>query len=101
VSASYDSTEPQTLTLVFDRAVNPAGYIQEAFTVYDAQETMHWYQPNGLEQLSPTTIRFSLLAIEPVSGSYLRMDAWAENGLVAVDDGGIWPGCTNLPLPFP
>jgi hypothetical protein len=100
VSASYDSTELQ-LTLVFDRAVNPTGYIQEAFTVYDAMENMQWYMPNGMEQPAPTTVRFSLQAMEPISGGFIRMDAWAENGIVAVGDGQPWPGCTNLPLPFP
>jgi hypothetical protein len=100
VSASYDSTE-LLLTLVFDRAVNPTLYIQEAFTVYDAMENMQWYMPDGMEQLSPTTVRFSLQAMEPIGGGFIRMDVWAENGIVAVDDGQPWPGVTNLPLPFP
>jgi hypothetical protein len=100
VSASYDSAE-LLLTLVFDRAVNPVGYIQEAFTVYDAMENMQWYMPNGMEQPSPTSVRFSLVAMEPIGGGFIRMDAWTENGIVAVDDGQPWPGVTNLPLPFP
>jgi len=37
----------------------------------------------------------------PAGGGGVKLDAWAENGIVAADDGQPWPGCTNLPLPFP
>jgi hypothetical protein len=38
-------------------------------------------------------------------GSYFESDqhmsATPTTGIVAVDDGGTWEGCTDLPLPFP
>jgi hypothetical protein len=29
------------------------------------------------------------------------LDATAATGIVAVDDGGTWPGVSALPLPYP
>jgi hypothetical protein len=100
VSASY-STDGPTLTLTFDRAVNPSGLVFEALLVNDAQFTNQQYLPEGFEQIAPDTLHFLLTLQDPASGSGVRLTAAEGNGLVAADDGQPWAGVTNLPLPFP
>ena len=51
--------------------------------------------------VNPQTIEFDLNALEPTSGTDVRLTVTEGNGIVAADDGQPWTGCTNLLLPFP
>ena len=43
----------------------------------------------------------SLDATGPSSVADVKLTATALTGIVAVDNGGTWPGISELPLPFP
>jgi hypothetical protein len=101
VSATYDHTAP-TLTLVFDRAVEIDGFSGSAISVEDAQENFFRYDGNGgAELLGPATVRITLIPIDDATGTGVRLSASAASGIVAVSDGGIWAGASDLGLPFP
>lgn len=108
VSASYDPDggpegEP-VLTLEFSRAIDPSGFVDEAYAVTDFQFNHRWYWLTGQPTMSNSnkTVQFLLSEIEPVSGSGVHLYASAEsNGIVAVDDGEPWLGVSDLLLPFP
>ena len=54
--------------------------------------------PNGAERIVHVPARPFMV---PDSGSDVRLTVPEGNGLVAVNGGQPWPGCTNLLLPFP
>ena len=102
VSASYESETPALLTLVFDRAINIGAINGAAIIVDDAQQSFLKYNATGgAVLLDPTTLRLTLVSIDDPSGDSIVLSASAASGIVAVDDGGTWEGCTNLLLPFP
>jgi hypothetical protein len=101
VAAFYTPGDPAFLTLQFDRAIDPTGFIVEAFLLSDGQFAHQYFNPGGYGMIDPQTIEFDLLAIEPTSGTDVRLTVAAENGIVALDGGLPWAGISNLLLPFP
>ena len=106
VSATYtpdDGDGNALLTLEFNRAIDPSGFIDEAYGVTDAQFNHQWYWVTGTPTMSNfnKTVQFLLTPMEPTSGSGVHLTASSEaNGIVAVDDGEPWLGVSDLALPF-
>ena len=48
-----------------------------------------------------TTLVMSVTDIEPFTDPVVLLNVAANNGIVAVDDGGTWAGVSDLPVPFP
>jgi hypothetical protein len=102
VSAAYESETPALLTLVFDRAINIGGLNGAVIIVDDAQQSFLKYNATGgAVLLDPATVRLTLVSIDDPTGDSIVLNASPLSGMVAVDDGGTWPGVSNLPLPFP
>jgi hypothetical protein len=53
------------------------------------------------ELLDEQTARMYLAGLEDYSEPNQLLSATSASGIVAVDDGGIWPGVTDLALPWP
>jgi hypothetical protein len=101
VSAGYDSTQGE-LTLVFSRSVNMSAVVLTDITVNDPLITNLLYDcDGGFSKPSPSSVKFSLNPIGTGGGAGARLNASPTNGIVATGDAQPWPGCTNLPLPFP
>jgi hypothetical protein len=101
VTADYNESDG-TLTLEFDRAINIAALHGAAITVKDGTYDSTSY--NGVSDASltdPRTVLLTLVSVGSYSVDEVTMSATALSGIVAVNDGGTWPGVTNLALPFP
>ena len=90
------------VTLEFDRDINIAGLVGSQITVDDGQFNARTYQATGAATLlDAQTVRIGLVQTGLSAGADVRLTASASTGIVAVDDGGAWPGVTNQLLPFP
>ncbi|HEV2292656.1 MAG TPA: hypothetical protein VGR35_02300 [Tepidisphaeraceae bacterium] len=100
VAAELDLGGPW-VTLTFDRAIDVAGFVGSAIVVEDetAGTTFQGIVPATL--IGPTAVRIDLTDFDPYSGAGSFLTASAGTGIVAVDDGGMWAGVTELVLPFP
>jgi hypothetical protein len=101
IAATYD-TGTLTLSLTFDRAVNIDALDGAAITVDDPVFHEASYPGDGGAVLvTPDTVEIALgLPLAP-TGTVQTLTATAANGIVAVDDGGTWPGVVEVALPFP
>jgi hypothetical protein len=88
------------VTLVFDRAVAIGGINVGAVLVND-EFTNETYAGSGAVLVAPDTVQLSLTPVGAASWTNVVLDAAANNGIVAVNDGGTWPGANSLLLPFP
>jgi hypothetical protein len=101
VSATYD-TDEFSVTLAFDRAVDASGLDAAAVTVDDGVYAAGSFVGSGpATVVNATTIKVFLEEIGGPSVPDVELSATAATGMVAVDDGGTWPGVTALVLPFP
>jgi hypothetical protein len=101
VQASYQSAVP-SIRLKFDRAVDASGLVGTQVVVADGPVNGLRYDAQGdVTVIDPRTIEIGLVDIESYAGPDVRLTASAGTGIAAVDDGGTWPGVTNLLLPFP
>ena len=99
-AASYQSGTSVTLT--FDRAVDADGLNGTQIVVSDVSGTGDRYVATGTKiQLDPQTLMLGLVVSGSPTQQGVVMNATADTGIVAADDGGTWAGVTNLPLPFP
>jgi len=108
LSASYyagsGEGDPSLLTLQFSRPVDPSVYISETVTVIDRQFNQESYQATGpYTMIDSQTVQFELSSLDysPGSGVFLCAYVAEGHGIVAVDDGELWLGVSNLALPFP
>ena len=87
------------VTLTFDRAVDVAGIVPGAFIVHDGP-TGFSYQGNSVyDHSTPQTVTVEMGGIAEYEGATVLLDVGAENGIVAVDDGGPWAGVNDVVLP--
>jgi hypothetical protein len=91
------------LRVVFDRAVDIAGIQAASFFVQvdNGDGTYTQYSGIGGSLEDPQTVGITCSSGGTYEGSISNYSAGADNGIVAVDDGGTWAGGTDLALPFP
>ncbi len=100
VAGSYDS-DALTLDIQFDRAVNAAGMQFAQMTLQDGIYNHLDYVPNSVANTGPSSLRFTLYPTGPTEAGIVNLLATALTGIVAINDGGIWPGTDGLELPWP
>jgi hypothetical protein len=101
VGAVYDANAPR-VTLTFDRPIDISACDESAIGVDDGVQSGTQLQGQGGASLSgDRSVEIDLVVVGPWSGPDVRLDAGAATGIVAVDNGGTWPGVTDLLLPFP
>jgi hypothetical protein len=89
----------ESITLQFDRAIDVSHFDGSQVTIMDAGATqMTYLASNSTTQPDPTQVTLTLVAQGPYTGDTNLMDATALTGIVAVDDGGTWPGVTDYPI---
>jgi hypothetical protein len=100
VAAEYDATGPNVL-MTFDRAVDAAGMDVGQVRVFDGVTAFRSFVGLGvMTQESPESVRVSLQELGATGAGNVSLTVLAENGIVAVDDGGTWDGVNDLALPF-
>jgi hypothetical protein len=100
VAAAYD---PGTsIELTFGRAIDIAGLDGSVIVIDDGSISGFRYAATlAATLLGPAVVRIELDGIEEFAGPDVRLTAGAANGIVAVGDGAMWAGVTNVELPFP
>jgi hypothetical protein len=101
VSATY--AEASSNTLAFDRAIDITAASGAAIIVDDGSFTgSRWI---GVESpptlVNATTVQFEVSEEGPAQSAETVLTATSANGIVATDDGGTWPGATDVELPYP
>jgi hypothetical protein len=100
VSATYDADAPGVF-LTFDREIDLSGINVGAFVVLDGINGNHMLGSGAPERVSPAQVLVYFVFVEPYAGPDVLLTAGADNGIVAMDDGGVWEGASDLGLPFP
>lgn len=98
LSATYEPEDPSVL-LGFDRAINIAGLVASTITVADQVHGL-LLRGVGAELLTAEVVQVDLEVVGSSSGTGVLLNASGGNGIVAVNDGGLWAGATNQALPF-
>jgi hypothetical protein len=99
VSASFDP-DGREIYLTFDRPVDIAALVVAQFAVTDGPDG---HQLVGFATpflISPTEVQVLMQITGAAAGADTLLDVGADNGIVAVDDGGTWVGASALALPF-
>ena len=98
----YDADNGPTLRLGFDRAINAGSLHGNQITVDDGANLGLKFAATGEAGLEgPSELAVILVEIDNASQEHIILNASSATGIFAVDDGGTWPGVTNLSLPFP
>jgi hypothetical protein len=104
-SASYNGSGGPSgealLILTFDRPVDIAAFSGPGIGARDGIINNQQYAGLSATLVGPATVEIMLTEVSPYFESEQTMSATPTTGIVAVDDGGTWEGCTDLPLPFP
>jgi hypothetical protein len=99
MSASFATSKAGgSLTLTFDRVVGVSGFNEASITVD------HMGLAYGVVGVAFHLGSLVVLAMTETGPSVVFGDvlsASAASGIVAVNNGGTWPGVSNLGLPFP
>ncbi|HEV2296749.1 MAG TPA: hypothetical protein VGR35_23105 [Tepidisphaeraceae bacterium] len=90
-----------SVTLTFDRAIDVAGLVGSAIVVEDAGAGLRFEATGLVTIIDPQTVRIGLGETGPSGTAENTLTASGGTGIVAVDDGGMWAGVTELVLPFP
>jgi hypothetical protein len=98
VAAAYETGAYVDLT--FDRPIGVAGFEPGVFSVHDAVADALFLGDGGNALLSPTTLRVTLGFDGIAGGDAITLSVGPDNGIVAVDDGTVWTGVSDLALPF-
>jgi hypothetical protein len=102
VSAEFIAIDGTFLRMTFDRAIDIAAMDGSAVVVDDTVNLGQRFVATGAATLeSPTTVHVVLVEDGDATGTGTTLTAAADNGIVAVDDGGTWAGVTDLVLPYP
>jgi len=102
VSATYDS-DNFWLFLTFDRAIAVDPVLNGDAISLDDGVTWHQFFDGGggWEFPDPATIKIFLDGGKGSGSTQVLLTATGATQIVAVDNGGIWEGCTSLVVPFP
>ena len=88
------------LDLQFDRAVDILALDGSQIEILDGPAATRWLGTGGAHAIDERTFHVDLVAAGASSGGQVILNATALTGLVAVDNGGTWPGVGGLVLPF-
>ncbi len=99
VAAEYEDSAWVRLT--FDRPINIGSLNGSAITVDDGAISGTLWQGLSGMLTGPATVQIELEPYDPSGSADTLLNAGANTGIVADDDGGTWAGATNLLLPFP
>jgi hypothetical protein len=100
-AAAYDKDVP-FVDLAFDRAIDIDAIDVTQIIVDD--DVFTGSRLVGFETavlINATTVRVPLNPIDGAMHPDIHLTVGAGNGIVAVDDGGMWAGVDVLALPFP
>jgi hypothetical protein len=89
------------LRLGFDRAINLSGLVPGQLFVNDHDTDTQYTGLGPGVLIDPTTADIEMQFLASMGFPDTRLVATSGNGIVAVDDGGTWPGVFDLLLPFP
>src|SRR4051794_7665230 len=98
VAATWE--ESPSVTLVFDRPVDVSGMDVTLVRVDIAPLGFTYVGYEAPIVVNPTTVQILLSGIADYTGPGVILNAPADTGIVASDDGGTWGGCAGLELPF-
>ena len=105
ISAQYtpeSGPTPASVTLTFDRPVDPSGADSGTIYVLDGAPVETRYRGDGpAVAVSDVAVRVNLLAEGSFAGEGTTMTVLPANGIRAEDDGGTWAGVVDLALPYP
>src|SRR5262249_16258118 len=101
VSVTWN-TDDGVLSLEFDRAIsmanlNPAGIRLNGGVT--TNQVLGPYPPILVQDA--TKLVMSVTDVSAYAGSDVLLTVSADNGIVAIDDGGRFAGAIDLPVPFP
>jgi hypothetical protein len=100
VAARYDPVELSVL-LTFDRPVNVDAFVPTSVVLYDGPTNHLHYDGATAELAGSTGVSISLAALGgTIHGSVVELIVQAANGIVAVNDGGTWPGTGGIAQPY-
>jgi hypothetical protein len=104
VAADFDAAAvpAPTLTLSFDRAIDIVDVDASQMTVDDGPSSGSvWQGGAGTPTLiDPQTLQVPMSEFSASGSPVTTLTATAASGIRAADDGGAWPGVTDLELPF-
>jgi hypothetical protein len=87
--------------LSFDRPIDIADVDVTQFTLDLAAGGLALVGSGAASYNGSNGIRVPMVVSGSYGGSDNRVSAAAGNGIVAVDDGGTWAGCSDVELPYP
>jgi hypothetical protein len=99
VAATWE--ESPSVTLVFDRPVDVSGLDVALVRVDIGPLGSSYVGYQAPIVVSPTTVQILLSGVGDYPGPGVVLNAPADTGIVAADDGGTWAGVADLSLPFP
>jgi hypothetical protein len=87
--------------LTFDRAIDITNIDVEQVEVDDPVSGLLWTGTGEPLATGANSVRIELADTGASASGSVVLNASAETGIVAVDDGGTWAGATDLGLPYP
>jgi hypothetical protein len=90
------------VTLTFDRAIDVAALDPSQVTLDDAAGAGWVYAGAAIDSRpDPRTLVLNMAATDVPATAENRLNATADTGIVAADDGAAWAGVAGVGLPFP
>ena len=89
------------IELTFDRAVDVAGLIPDAFIVFDGPSSIEYHGTGTPTQPTPMQLHLDLTALGPTGGGLVMLTVYDGSGVSAVDGGAPLVGFAALELPYP
>lgn len=101
-AAEMINFEPPVLRVRFDRAIDVSAIDVGQITVnYPSGPGFEYVGEEVTGAPDPETFELAMTELGSATGSQDVLNATGATGIVAVDDGGTWPGVTELLLPYP
>jgi hypothetical protein len=101
ISVAWD-TDEGVLSLTFDRAISIANINPDAIRLKDGITTQMILVPYPpLIVVGGDTFQMSVNDGVPFTDPVVLLNVAVGNGIVAVEDGAQWAGCSDLAVPFP
>lgn len=100
VAASFDPDGPEVY-LTFDRAIDISALVVAQFALADGPDGGQFVGFNAPSLVGPNEVQVLMNRTGDYSGADQLLTVGSTNGIIAVDDGGMWGGVTDLVLPVP